>query len=416
MNDSDRVEPLFSSQHLSELLDARMASALASVDAIDSNEILQRPPEQVIDELFHDYRVPSTKLDRDGRVGKLDETKVDVRGDFSRAIYDTSRPVLVPATRIEYRVPFIGPNLFGHRPNRYSLGPPRARIEGSNVVVSCSIPNDVLEKQRQPAIDELNREIDKIEEHLSWISNDLDKWEPQLRRAIESRVQKRRSDLLMMLDTASMLGVPIIRDDAVAKTLAVPVPRRRPAPRPQTGSAYESFTPEPSISEEDFEKIVTDIGSVLAGFERFPIAHANASEEHLRDQIVVSLNAIYGGGSAESFSKKGKTDIYLPWENNAVFLAECKWWHGQKKFRDEALPQLLNRYIVWRDTHTAIVLFIKNKDVSAIISKATNSIREHPRFVKDASSISSFPTFILHQDGDEDRWLKLALLTAAIIP
>ena len=130
----------------------------------------------------------------------------------------------------------------------------------------------------------------------------------------------------------------------------------------------------------------------------------------------MTLNAIYGEASAESFSKRGKTDIYLPWENNAVFLAECKWWSGQKAFKDAALPQLLDRYIVWRDTHTAMVLFIKNRDASAVIPKAIESIKQHPRYVKEDAPIDRFRTFVLHQDGDEDRQLRLALLTAAIIP
>ena len=415
MATSDSRRPLFSSEQLSNLLDSRVASARASVAKIAANEILQRPPERIADELFHDYTLEPARLDRERMVGKVNETEVDVRGDFRRAIHDYSRPTLVSATRIELRVPFVGSNLFGYRASRFTLAPPSARIEGSDVVVSRSIPNDVLEERRQAAINELSREIDKIEEHLLWIANDLESWESQLRDAIRGAVQRRRSDLLVMQDTESMLGVPIVRDGTVAKTLAVPVPERRPSPRPKTRGNYQEFMPEPGISEEDFENIVTDIGSVLAGFERLPIVHKDANEEHLRDQIVVSLNAIYGGGSAESFSKKGKTDIFLPWEDNAVFLAECKWWTGQKAFRDQALPQLLDRYVVWRDTHVAMILFIRNKDVSAVIAKSVESIREHPRYVTDATRVDRFETFVLHQDGDEDRQLRLALLTAAII-
>ena len=412
----DEEHRLFSSNHLSDLLNARITNALASVGKTDANELLQRPPNRTVDSLFEQFRILATRLKTDEMTGEVGEDVVDVRGDFRRAIVDNGHPVNVPAARIEYQIPFTGPNIFDFRPSRFTLHPPRGQILSNVLVVSSLIPSDVLTEQRQPCVDSLRREISKIEEYLSWIATDLEAWEPELRGAIARSVERRRAELLAMRDTEAMLGVPIVRDEALANTYSVPVPQRRPPPRPRRQRTYGTFKPEPAISDEDFTSIVTDIGSVLAGFERFAITHERASEEQLRDQIVVFLNAIYGGGSAESFSKRGKTDIYLPWESSAVFLAECKWWAGERAFRDKCLPQLLDRYIVWRDTHTAVVLFIKNKDVSAVISKAVESIREHPRYVNDASQVDGFRTFILHQDGDEERQLRLALLTAAITP
>ena len=284
------------------------------------------------------------------------------------------------------------------------------------MIVSRTIPSDILEEARESVIRDLHNELDKIERGLGWIEADLDKWDPEFRQAIEIAAERRRSDLLTIRQTESMLGVPIERDGAVAATYTVPIPTRRPLPRPVNRQIHKRFEPEPAISEQDFANIVADIGRVLVMFERLSLTHVDAAEERLRDQIIVTLHGIYRAGSAESFSKRGKTDIYLPWNDNAVFLAECKWWRGQKAFTDRALPQLLDRYIVWRDTHTAMVLFIRNNDVSSVTERAVESIRGHPRYVSDAAPIGDFKTFIRHQKCDEHRQLRLALLTVSIIP
>lgn len=345
----------------------------------------------------------------------VEETRVDVRYDFNRPFLDQSRPCYVPGARIRLRVPFRGPDMFRFRATRFSLAPPHGLIKNSTLIVGRSVPSDVLSRKRESVIAELGRDMDDIEESLGWVVTDLNRWEPDFRATIEAAIQRRRDDIFAMRKTEFMLGVPIERDGVIAETYAVPALTRRSLPRPVPRRSHKPFTPEPSIMKEAFANIVTDIGGVLAMFERLPITHSDAGEDRLPDQILVTLGAIYGAGSAESFSKHGKTDIYLPWEGNAVFLAECKWWKGQSRFAKEALPQLLDRYIVWRDTHTAMILFIKNKDVSSVITKATEAIREYPRYVPKGDPIGRFQTFVLHQDGDEDRRLKLALLTAAII-
>ena len=409
-------EMLFSSVNLSQSLNGLNERAKQAVSKIDPDEFLQRPHDNVVEGLIQAYRLERTRLHRDATTApRIQETTIDVRHDIRRAVRDKSRPCNIPAARISLRAPFSGPNAFSQRASQHSMSPPHGHVDEGMVIVSRTIPSDTLEMERESVIRDLHHELDKIERGLSWIEADLDKWEPEFRQAIGVAAERRRSDLLTMRQTESMLGVPIERDGAVAATYTVSIPTRRPLPRPVNRLIHEPFQPEPAISEQDFANIVGDIGRVLVMFERLSLTHSEAAEERRRDQIIVTLHGIYGAGSAESFSKRGKTDIYLPWNDNAVFLAECKWWRGQKAFTDSTLPQLLDRYIVWRDTHTAMVLFIKNKDVSSVTEKSVESVRRHPRYVSDAAPISGFKTFILHQKCDESRQLRLALLTAAII-
>lgn len=192
-----------------------------------------------------------------------------------------------------------------------------------------------------------------------------------------------------------------------------PVKRKRVTPTRRASS--EPFTPEPTITDEDFADIIGDIVGITQSFERLAVTYADMEEERLRDQILAMLGNVYGPATGESFSKRGKSDIYLPWDGrNSVFLAECKWWTGPKAFTEHDLPQLLDRYVVWRDTHAAMILFIRNKDATAVIDKAIEIVRHHDRYVRDAEAISSAPVFVLHKDHDPDREIKLSLVTAAV--
>lgn len=61
-----------------------------------------------------------------------------------------------------------------------------------------------------------------------------------------------------------------------------------------------------------------------------------------------------------------------------VFIAECKYWEGEAAF-SEAIDQLLG-YVTWRDTKTALLVFNRNKDLSAVLQKADSAAQSHKNF------------------------------------
>jgi hypothetical protein len=102
--------------------------------------------------------------------------------------------------------------------------------------------------------------------------------------------------------------------------------------------------------------------------ERTPSVAAKAKEEEIRDLLLVGLNAQFqrdAGG--ELFNGAGKTDILIRVEDRNIFIGECRVWSGPKTM-DDALEQLFG-YLVWRDTKAAILLSIRNKDVSAVMAR-----------------------------------------------
>lgn len=101
-------------------------------------------------------------------------------------------------------------------------------------------------------------------------------------------------------------------------------------------------------------------------------------------------------------------------QDSNVFVGECKIWRGPEAFR-EAIGQLLS-YLTWRDTKGALILFIRNTDVTAVIEKAVAEIEAHPCHVRTlpAPGGSARRDFVLHADGDAGQILRLAFLPFAL--
>ena len=108
--------------------------------------------------------------------------------------------------------------------------------------------------------------------------------------------------------------------------------------------------------------------------EKTACTFTKLSEEELRDVILSNLNTHYlGSASGETFNKTGKTDIYIPFGNKAAYIAECKIWHGSKRFL-EAIRQL-SGYTTWRDIKTSLIIFNKdNKNFNTILDAIDQSL------------------------------------------
>ena len=85
---------------------------------------------------------------------------------------------------------------------------------------------------------------------------------------------------------------------------------------------------------------------------------------------------------------------------------------------DDALNQLFG-YLVWRDAKAAILLFIRNKDVSAVIDKAIAKIKEHPnhkrRRAYDRTDADQYE-FTMQAEGDPEREIHLEPIPFALRP
>jgi hypothetical protein len=111
--------------------------------------------------------------------------------------------------------------------------------------------------------------------------------------------------------------------------------------------------------------------------ERSPHAFQGMGEEAIRQHFLMQLNGQYEGqATGETFNFQGKTDILIRSEDRNIFVAECKFWHGEVGFL-ETVDQLLS-YLSWRDTKTAVVIFNKNKNLSGVLATIKDAMEKHP--------------------------------------
>lgn len=185
---------------------------------------------------------------------------------------------------------------------------------------------------------------------------------------------------------------------------------RRPVPKIEQIKVAGAFKPEPALSNEDYEEILRIMQNMVQVMELSPHAFHTMGEEDLRSQFLVQLNGAFAGqATGETFNFQGKTDILIRVEGKNVFLAECKFWKGEKALL-ATLDQLLS-YLSWRDTKAAVLVFNRNADFSAVLAKIRETVPKHPLFKRDlgASGESTF-RYIFAQPNDSNREIVLAVL------
>lgn len=137
--------------------------------------------------------------------------------------------------------------------------------------------------------------------------------------------------------------------------------------------------------------------------ERSPRTFAKMNEKALRDQILIQLNGHYEGqATGETFNSTGKTDILIRSDRKNLFIAECKFWGGPKELLN-TLDQLLG-YVSWRDTKTAVIVFNRNQDHTAVLQKIAETVPQHPCFKRDLGKQGETHfRYVFHQPGDKNR-------------
>ena len=231
----------------------------------------------------------------------------------------------------------------------------------------------------------IDAQVDEIEKSLASSRMQIEEHNARIRAEVPGMVSRRRAQLLAARNLQANIGFPVRRRPD-ADTYTVPIKRRnlrlvRPAGTP----AAAPFKPEPTMADGDYQAAPAVLRTSRNALERTLSLPAKLNEEQVRDLLLVNLNAHFEGDAAgEVFNGEGKTDILIRVEDRNIFIGECKIWGGPSTM-DEALGQIF-KYLVWRDTKAAILLFIRNKDVTAVIKKAVAKIEAHPNYKRRGPS------------------------------
>jgi hypothetical protein len=144
--------------------------------------------------------------------------------------------------------------------------------------------------------------------------------------------------------------------------------------------------------------------------ERSHKTFSKLKEEELRDFLLVILNANFEGEAmSEVFNCRGKTDILIRYKNHNVFIAECKFWRGEKAFLG-TINQLF-RYVTWRDTKLAILIFNRGGNLKTILEKIPQLVQNH-RLYKRQLKLDGETKFryVFHIPNDPNREVILTIM------
>jgi hypothetical protein len=262
--------------------------------------------------------------------------------------------------------------------------------------------------------EDVGREFDgfkgRVLKQLEYVNTEVGQYNANLQKLAENVLTQRREELLKKNDFVASLGVPLRSSKNVPTTFSVPVntPKKILAAAPKVASI--PFSPEPTMDTQAYADILKTIHDVGKQFERMPATYSGKDEESLRDHILLMLEPRFeGSATGETFNKTGKTDILLRHEGNNIFVGECKFWSGKKGFL-ATIDQILS-YLTWRDSKTAVVMFVRNKEISPVLETVKAEIPQHPccdSFIRRIDD--SWSEYNFHLPGDSNRSVKLAVL------
>lgn len=397
---------LFVTHDLDYSIRLNMQNMQKEVEGLDENRLLNTPPEDLKRYLVEKHGITPITLLRDQWYADYQDAPVDVRHDRMRGIHDRSRPAMVAGERVEVHIPFEGESeLFYAKANTFTLNPPRADIEGNELILRYDTPSDQPRDIRAL----VDQALQQVEQHLQWQRGMIDAHNNSLPAAAEQAIHQRRERLLAQSQRAEALGIPIKRRADAPKTYALPTVKRKAVPTLPPATTAQ-FKPEPALAMELYEHILKVVQDMALVMERSPDAFKAMNEEALRTHFLVPLNGQFEGkATAETFNMGGKTDILLREGDRNVFIAECKFWKGPKAF-GEAIDQLLG-YATWRDGKTAILVFNRGTDTSTVLTGIDTTAKAHANFKRAVTwPHESGYRYTFHANGDKNRELILTVL------
>jgi hypothetical protein len=301
-------------------------------------------------------------------------------------------------------IPFDGDGaVFLLAPSTFTTTEPMAQVGDRELLHVIEYPHD----QQADIRASTDRLVGEVEQHLRWANDDIDQYNAELERRARAAILGRRERVGRRREHLAATGLPTRPKEGSPKTYIADSIVRLPAPVLPTTPTSEHIALEPVLGDEVFEHILGVIRSVGLDMERSPKTYADKGEEDRRQFLLAALNTHYhGAATAEAFNVSGKTDILIRHKGRNIFIAEGKFWGGAKAF-GEAIDQLLG-YAAWRDTKLALVVFVRERDLTSIIERAREALGQHTQFVesKEAASETELRA-TMSWPGDERRHADL---------
>ena len=398
---------IFSGNSISETFQKLYSEIISAISRESEEYILNVNETAYVEHLESKYKLNAPKIHFDQVYA--DSYEKDIPAEYFPRSFYVNEGKSYKKDVFQFFIPCSGEiSLLKNRPGSsyYMNGGGNFSI-ASNTIVSefINFHNDAAEIKRQ-----YDNEVSGVHGNYNILVKDIDNFNSSLKAHIQSELTKRKNSLLSKANLLSALGVPLRKKGNTTTTFAIPKPQLREKISVKPVVNEKGFKPEPSLDDNNYLKILKLINDVGKNFERMPSLYKDKGEEDLRDHILMTLdpNFEFGSASGETFNKSGKTDIQLRYDSSVVFIAECKFWSGEKNFLS-TISQLLG-YLTWRDNKASTIVFVRQKDFSSILKKVELETPNHPNYLGYVGKIEeNWFNYRFHINGDKNRELKLAI-------
>ena len=385
---------LFSKYYISSLIDGAKKELAAEIDKLEitaSSDV-----NRMKDNLHAKYTIQPLVL-KEPIPSEPREIKVERRSMFDE-IY------LQKMYEINVTIPFEGNSqLFDCCPSTSRLVSFDDSLRVNSNRVSIKIVLDDLDLNKYQS--EIETIVSDLSVNIPRINSEIAPWNNGLDNHIKQLLEQRKGIVSKKFDFMEKIGLTV---NPKSNDFMIPSPITRKSTPTPVSETTKHIKKEaiPILQEEvyrDIKEVLYNIGKAI---ERKPSIYLGKHEEDLRDIFLLFLETRYDStsGVGEAFNKKGKTDILLKYAKDGtnVFVAECKFWKGQKKLH-EAIDQLLS-YLTHRDSKTALIIFVNQKEFISVVDTLKVEIKGHPQFkrhIQDSYESSISYEFTLPQDSQK---------------
>lgn len=358
------------------------------IESLTNEEINGCDIEELEEYFYSQFKIELIEIEREFEHIDYDaeETKIQQYNQFyGSRIYGEQEFYMVDGYKIVYKIPFEGDiELLDIRPSRYTLtsynvdNTIRPTDDKSGQIVLSKIYSrsqiDSQENMLEFISTEFNCALSVYFECIDNINSEIDNgFNLSLRSEIITHLKTRIQKAENFFKLREKLNIPLKLSDVAPNTKPVRLKKVKKN-KADTLPKLKSTPAEYEISDNDYNNIKNIINLSCISMEKTARTFTKLQEEELRDVILASLNTHYiGTATGETFNKRGKTDIHIPFENKSAYIGECKIWTGQGAFT-KAITQLFS-YMRWRDTKTSLIFFNKkNKDFPNILSTINETL------------------------------------------
>ena len=400
-----RTFKVFYEYELSDYLGGITNHIQSLIESKSENYILIVNETEYINSLVHEYTVTPINIDFE-KVFISDYEKQIPAEDFPRHFHVRAGESY-PKTAVIYHLPYTGnAYLFECCPSTRTTFTTKVFLD--NHCLCFEVIS--LEENSEEIKSKAERIINALKTQYEYLVSEVEKYNDSLPTLVKQLFQERRRYFLDKNEMLASLGVPVKKREDLPETYAIPTPEFRKSISVEPQVTEVEYEPEPTLAEPVYHDILQTIHDVGKMFERLPSTYSDKDEEALRDHLLLYLEPRFeGSATGETFNSTGKTDILIRHENSNAFIAECKFWQGQKAYL-ETITQLLG-YLIWRDSKAAVIMFVRNKDLSSVLQTAEEITPNHSNYLGfvDKKEDTWF-NYRFHINNDQNREVKLGVL------